>query len=598
MRRPLLVFLVALVLTTAAPVSAQPQTTYYELVELIYTIHADRTLSAHNNYVICNPDWRTWRHTITYKISTENTSNVHVWGDGGDLTYEVNRPPGKTEITIRFTLSGGSTLTYHVTFTADNLVSGTGPTYKSKLGGITLGEGDYPYQRYIVRIQGPAGSNLFLKNPDNAQVLENDPPTVQYETSVGAPGSFDGLLAYFYSQPVYFKLTLTDHFTNLGSENSREVWLYSILFAQMDSQFAALASSPPLEAMYVDDDNNWHAVFDIGTIQAGASRTENIEVIFELNVHESGATESNTGSIEDIPAELPSYENYLREDEYWEVDDPLILENAQEIRGGENNAYLLAKNIIEWVGEEIEYEIKGRQGALETLKTKKGDCDCFSDLTIALSRAAGLPARMSSGWVYENAELSGHAWVEFYLPNHGWQPADPTWAKNSGNYLGRLDPIHLLQNTQGLSSTWSVSRVECYGSIPQLDENRNLVLLTPSQAAEEFIASAEITIDMAEQLLGEELTDARSLLDQTSTADTDTKISLAKQALGQANETIRELGKAPEREAPEGGIQLLLPGWLIWICVGIVAAGIVAIVGIKLRSRSQYRSISISTETF
>lgn len=588
--------LMGLVLPMVAPppLAEAQGSCYFESAELTFTIHENRWVDVQNSYTVYNPH-PAWTFTIeqTTIIPTPAVEELSIQG----ISYGIENTGDNIVLRMNLEVPGKQRRTYQIFYSADNLISGSGPAYRGRFGG-GIKDSKFRYDNYVVTVQGPRGASAFLTNPSAEDVAE-DPPTVRHENRLEVGDDFNGLYVAFYTHPVYFKITLTESFTNLSSENSREVWLYSILFGQMGPQSAALASGPPLKAMYVDEDNNWHAVFDIGTIRAGTSRMDNIELIFELNLHESGATEFNTGSIEDIPAQLPSYENYLREDQYWEVNNQLILRKAQEIRGGENNAYLLAKKIVEWVAGEIEYEERERQGALETLKTKKGDCDCFSDLTIALGRAAGLPARASSGWVYENAELGGHAWVEFYLPNHGWQPADPTWAKDLGNYLGRLDSIHLLRATQGLSSTRLVSRVECYGSVPQFGENKNLVLLTPSQAAEEFIASAEIVIGMAEQLLGGGLTNARSLLDQALIADTDTKISLAKQALGQANGIIRELGKAPEREAPEGKVRVLLPEWLIWICVAVVAAGIVAVAGIKLRSRTRRPPTSpISTETF
>ena len=576
----LLVLVALLPQATAYPSSES----HYERTTLTYTISDNRWVSAEENFTIVNPSSR-WRYSyttyiITRTIFSSSVEDLKVWDDLGRLSYTTQQTADRVTIQMEFKLWPNERLTYHIEYAADGLVSGSWPEYKASFGGIRTG--DFRHDNYIITVRGPKGTFPFLTKP-KAKLVENELPTIRFETQLGTKDEFEGVLVHFYSYPVYYKLTLTECFTNPGVEDSREVWFYAILSGQMSSQFAALASGPPLKAMYVDNDNNWHAVFDIGTIQAGSSRTENVEVIFELNIHESGANESNTGSIADIPTEFPSYAEYLREDNYWEVNHPLIRQKAQEIRGGENNAYLLAKSIVEWVGKNIEYEERERQGALKTLVSRKGDCDCFSDLTIALSRAAGLPARMSGGWAYENATLGGHAWVEFYLPNHGWQPADPTWAKNLGNYLGRLDPIHLLRSTRGLSSVVEEARVMYYGGAPQIDENRSLILLTPSQAVEGFIESAEVAIGMAEQLLGEELTNARSSLLQAQGAEDDgSRISFAKLAIEQANEVIRALGKAPERVAPP----LILPDWLVWVCVAVVTSCLVAIVGFKLRSRA------------
>jgi hypothetical protein len=135
-----------------------------------------------------------------------------------------------------------------------------------------------------------------------------------------------------------------------------------VLFGEAPWQFAALLNPAPM-AMYVDGENNWHAVFDIGDIQPGDNVTFTADVIFALEVHESNASELNTGTLADIPQDLVAY---LREDEWWEVEHALIRQKAFELKQVEDpNAYRLAKDILEFVSREIEYEVfQERRGAL------------------------------------------------------------------------------------------------------------------------------------------------------------------------------------------------------------------------------------------
>jgi len=569
-------------MATTVPTSARPATAYYELVELGYSINLDRTIGASENYTLYNPDWRTMRYTITRNIPTENTDKIQVWSDAEGFSYDNPvKTDGKTTITIHFTLGGREGLTYHISYDASDLVSGTGPSYVGRFGGITLDAKGFPCHRYIVRIRGPAGSTLFLKNPDNAQVLENDPLTVQYETSVSAPGSFDGLEARFYLQPVYYKLTLTEHFSNPGARASKNIFLDTILFSHSQSQFAALEwSSLPIETMYVDNENNWYGVFEIGDLQPGESRDLNIELVFSEIVYLPEITEDQVGTLAEVPAELSPY---LKADEYWAVDDPSIQQGAKEVVGSETNAYRVAERIVEFVSSYISYEVTPqRKGALQTLLTRTGDCDCFSDLTIALSRAAGLPARIDFGWGYHEEKFIGHAWVEFYLPGKGWQPADPTWAKTSGDYLFKLDPIHLLRNVCGLSSSGSASKYEWRDSPPSMDEEENIVVLTNPEAARAFIQAGKQAIDLADGLLASEnmetlyqkLQLARAELTQAQGASDADAIRLAQDAIQHANIVIIALGKPPSEEGIFIDWEKLLP--FLLVAGAIVAVGLVA----------------------
>jgi transglutaminase-like putative cysteine protease len=67
---------------------------------------------------------------------------------------------------------------------------------------------------------------------------------------------------------------------------------------------------------------------------------------------------------------------------------------------------------------------------------QKGYCDYYATAMVVLARAAGLPARLVTGYAsgtYDEAEsqyvvteAAAHAWVEIYFPSHGWIEFEPT----------------------------------------------------------------------------------------------------------------------------------------------------------------------------
>jgi transglutaminase-like putative cysteine protease len=72
----------------------------------------------------------------------------------------------------------------------------------------------------------------------------------------------------------------------------------------------------------------------------------------------------------------------------------------------------------------------GYASALETLRTRKGDCTEYALLTAALCRAAGIPARIALGLVYAETGhggrrdfFGGHAWTQVFLDGH-WYSLD------------------------------------------------------------------------------------------------------------------------------------------------------------------------------
>jgi transglutaminase-like putative cysteine protease/predicted glutamine amidotransferase len=71
--------------------------------------------------------------------------------------------------------------------------------------------------------------------------------------------------------------------------------------------------------------------------------------------------------------------------------------------------------------------------AFDVYANRRGVCQDFTNLFICMARLLSIPARYTCGYLCtgpkaENTAQSeaSHAWVELYLPEHGWQGFDPT----------------------------------------------------------------------------------------------------------------------------------------------------------------------------
>jgi hypothetical protein len=91
----------------------------------------------------------------------------------------------------------------------------------------------------------------------------------------------------------------------------------------------------------------------------------------------------------------------------------------------------------------LEAPLMGKDSVDEFLFTAKaGFCEHFSSAFVFLMRAAGIPARVVTG--YHGGEVNpfdnivtvrqsdAHAWAEVFLPGRGWQRIDPTAAAAPG----------------------------------------------------------------------------------------------------------------------------------------------------------------------
>ena len=153
----------------------------------------------------------------------------------------------------------------------------------------------------------------------------------------------------------------------------------------------------------------------------------------------------------DLPFESEELAEYLAPTVYIQSDAEQIKKLAAEIIRDEKNSWEAAKKINNWVYDNIEKQFTPDfSNALQTLQTKRGDCGEHSALTVALLRAAGIPARPVAGLVYwpPGEGFGYHAWVEAYVGQ--WIMLDPAWGEDIVN------PTHIALTTGDLIDQASV----------------------------------------------------------------------------------------------------------------------------------------------
>lgn len=157
---------------------------------------------------------------------------------------------------------------------------------------------------------------------------------------------------------------------------------------------------------------------------------------------------------------------YLNASSGIESDNKSIITLASSITKDVKGNYQRALAIHDWVCKNIWYDDDvlyqrapyGEQTAMSTMNSKRGVCLGIANLTAALLRAAGIPAKVISGyalgiedineeWTDASASAkspANHAWNEFYADGR-WVVVDATWdtsnvyangsySKNTGIY--------------------------------------------------------------------------------------------------------------------------------------------------------------------
>ena len=93
----------------------------------------------------------------------------------------------------------------------------------------------------------------------------------------------------------------------------------------------------------------------------------------------------------------------------------------------------LLTRINQKIVDELHYQAReepGVQSPTETLSRGSGSCRDFATLFIEACRLCGFASRFISGYLLDEAVISGkastHAWSEVYLPGSGWRGFDST----------------------------------------------------------------------------------------------------------------------------------------------------------------------------
>lgn len=122
---------------------------------------------------------------------------------------------------------------------------------------------------------------------------------------------------------------------------------------------------------------------------------------------------------------------------------------------GANGDAAIVQRALTWIRKDFGYTLDiplpGRDMADEFLfQTRQGFCEQFSSSFVILMRAAGIPARVVTGYVggvrnpfgggyWIVRRQDAHAWAEVWLPQRGWVRVDPTAAVAPERIYDTLD---------------------------------------------------------------------------------------------------------------------------------------------------------------
>ncbi|MFO7880073.1 MAG: transglutaminase domain-containing protein [Bacteroidota bacterium] len=318
------------------------------------------------------------------------------------------------------------------------------------------------------------GTYLWVSDRGNDEIYMMSPETGEVLLITDAPGDYSRGLAWdgeflwnvdWQDKSIYkiirkddenmrkkdpkeYMVRYTHQSTNFGPGKLLTLDVHFALGSDRDNQ--ELLSEPDYSVKPADfPEDQWNqktAHFNFTNIQAGETREIVITNKVKLWDVRYFIFPDKVGSLDEIPENITSL--YLRDNEKYKINHPVIEKAVKEAVGDEKNPYRMARQIYDYVMENMYYEMSGGWNtAPAVLERGNGSCSEYSFVYIAMCRAVGLPARYVGSVVVRGDDASMddvfHRWAEIYLPNYGWVPVDPSGGdqdspRAQADYFGHL----------------------------------------------------------------------------------------------------------------------------------------------------------------
>jgi transglutaminase-like putative cysteine protease len=388
-------------------------------------------------------------YATTYTLSLENIDAQNVVAKNSDgKTLQVDSQKDGTKLNLKLTFNDyivGKGAKRHFTISYEN------GSFATKTGEV-----------WEISIPRLSDQSTFRSYQVNLLVPDSFGQEAYISPQPISSGDFGGFKSYSFSkdkisstgvtagfgQFQVFSFNLFYHLENPLAINSQteialppDTAFQKVYFSKID---------PKPADVRIDEDGNWLAVYKLTPRQR-----VDVNIVGSVQIFASYRAFPK-------PSQAVLNDNLLPTG-YWQSDNEQIKLLAVNLKTPEAIYDFVSKN-LKYDTARVQPNVQ-RIGAVAALASPdQAICMEFTDLFIAIARAAGIPAREINGYAYtENKDLQPlslvndvlHAWPEYYDKDSGaWIPIDPTWGATSGvDYFNKLDLRHFAFVIHGKSDT-------------------------------------------------------------------------------------------------------------------------------------------------
>lgn len=408
----------------------------------IYKIEANGNTHTDVTITLENLTAQYYASSYTVSLGFQQVRNLSASDPLGLITPQVTQKGDSQVVTVNFNKKNtglNSKLTFTLSFDSSDIAKKVGSIWEVNIPGIA-DQQDFDAFDVDVLVPKSFGQPSFIKPQQIDQSLHFT------KEQLGRSGIS---MAFGAQQTYYFSLTY-----HLANNNFFPVTTEIALPPQTNYQNVFINTMQPKPTnVIIDKDGNWLAKYYLLPSQ-------------KLNVIVKGTTDT---SITPQPVYLSEEDKklYLQEQPSWQISNGKIKTLARQLRTSEA--------IYDYVVKTLTYDYsrvtqhQQRLGAVNILATPNSAvCLEFTDLFIALARAAGIPAREVDGYAYtQNSKERPlsllrdilHAWPEYYDNDlKKWIMVDPTWGNTTHgiDYYHTLDFDHFAFAIKGANSSYPV----------------------------------------------------------------------------------------------------------------------------------------------
>lgn len=434
--------LILISIVLVLPTSVSASSNFLSDYNVTYSVNENGNTHANLNMTLTNKTSEYYASSYKIQMGFETINNIKASDPDGPITPTLEKSEEGYTIDLLFNkkvVGLDKKLDFNLSFDTPNVAKKYGKIWEIEIPGIANPD---EFDTFTVNVQVPPS----FGNPKFTKPYKPIDKLIFDKKQLNKSG-----ISITFGDRQYYSFHLNYH---LNNENLYPVKTDIALPPDTNYQKVFISNvHPSPDKVYLDKDKNWLATFTIPPSK-------------KMDVSVDGKTEIflTPKSEELTPADFTTY---LEDKPYWQANSSEIKQLANELKTPEQ--------IYQFVLKSLKYDFsrvtddKPRLGAVNALKNPDSAvCLEYTDLYIALARAAGIPAREVDGFAYtQNSKQRPlslvkdilHAWPEYYdKDKQTWFMVDPTWGSttNGVDYFSTLDFDHLTFVIKGLDSNYPV----------------------------------------------------------------------------------------------------------------------------------------------